>query len=108
MEQIIVGANQDIRQVSSVFFNINFYAWEVFLTKSDEACVSFNIVFAQVLHNLQMWSSTKSSLTYDEAKEEASKSQKNIKIVSLLFTIYISCKASDLSAWFLRHKCWRL
>jgi len=47
MDQIIVGANQDIRQV---------------------------------LHNLQMWSSTKKSLTYDEAKEEASKSKKNIKI----------------------------
>ncbi|XP_065063673.1 replication factor C subunit 1-like [Rhopilema esculentum] len=47
MEQIIVGANQDIRQV---------------------------------LHNLQMWSSTKKSMTYDEAKNEAQKSHKNIKI----------------------------
>ncbi|NP_001267861.1 replication factor C large subunit [Hydra vulgaris] len=47
MEQIVVGANQDIRQV---------------------------------LHNLQMWNSTKSVLNYDEAKSNANDASKNIKL----------------------------
>lgn len=47
MEQIIVGANQDVRQV---------------------------------LHNLSMWTAKEKSLNYDQAKEEAAKAQKDIKM----------------------------
>ncbi|XP_066912084.1 replication factor C subunit 1-like [Clytia hemisphaerica] len=58
IEQIIIGANQDIRQV---------------------------------LHNMQMWTATKSTLSYDEAKDNAKQAAKNIKlgpfdIVKNLFT----------------------
>lgn len=47
MEQIILGANQDVRQV---------------------------------LHNLSMWTAKEKSLNYDQAKEEAAKAQKDIKM----------------------------
>ncbi|XP_048590170.1 replication factor C subunit 1 isoform X2 [Nematostella vectensis] len=47
MDQIIQGANQDIRQV---------------------------------LHNMSMWTATNKTLTYDQAKQEASNAQKDIKL----------------------------
>ncbi|KAK3742285.1 hypothetical protein QZH41_013114 [Actinostola sp. cb2023] len=47
MDQIILGANQDIRQV---------------------------------LHNMSMWSSTNKKMTYDQAKDDASKAHKDIKM----------------------------
>lgn len=35
----------------------------------------------QVLHNLQMWTSTSNQLSYDEAKQNANQACKNIKLV---------------------------
>ena len=66
MEQIIVGANQDIRQV---------------------------------LHNLQMWSATKKTMTFDEAKSEAKNAEKNIKIVSKTINHDLLAKMSHHCSW---------
>ncbi|KAJ7371467.1 replication factor C subunit 1 [Desmophyllum pertusum] len=47
MEQIIIGANQDVRQV---------------------------------LHNMCMWTAKEKSLNYDQAKEDAARAQKDVKM----------------------------
>lgn len=39
------------------------------------------VIFSQVLHNLSMWTAKEKSLNYDQAKEEAAKAQKDIKMV---------------------------
>lgn len=36
----------------------------------------------QVLHNMSMWTAKEKSLNYDQAKKEAAKAQKDIKMVS--------------------------
>lgn len=40
------------------------------------------IVSVQVLHNMSMWTAKEKSLTYDQAKEEAARAQKDIKMVN--------------------------
>ena len=57
------------------------------------------VIFSQVLHNLSMWTAKEKSLNYDQAKEEAAKAQKDIKMV-----ISLSSTADEL----LRHETYDL
>lgn len=41
----------------------------------------FVYTFIQVLHNLSMWSATDKVMTYDQAKADANKAKKDMKMV---------------------------
>ena len=49
------------------------------------------LCFSQVLHNMSMWTAKVKSLTYDQAKKDAAKAQKDIKMVnnSLILNMYM-------------------
>jgi len=66
MEQIVIGTNQDVRQV---------------------------------LHNLQMWTSTSSSISYDDAKDNANNAHKNIKLgpFDIVKQLFSQSEASKLN-----------
>ena len=56
------------------------------------------VIFSQVLHNLSMWTAKEKSLNYDQAKEEAAKAQKDIKMVISLSST--ADKLVILSVWY--------
>ena len=43
---------------------------------------------SKVLHNMSMWTAKEKSLTYDQAKEDAARAQKDIKMVNAC-TVYM-------------------
>lgn len=94
MNEIILSANQDIRQVTIRILNLNILCvgWFMctFLSKmslfgvcnSMHLCIDqFLTLFVQVLHNLSMWTAGEKNLTYDQAKKDSKNAKKDFKLV---------------------------
>lgn len=64
---------------------------------------SIVIFFLQVLHNLNMWCAKDKSLTYDEAKTDASRAKKDIKLVSVKYWFGVYCHILISSLGFYKH-----
>ena len=89
MEQIIIGANQDVRQVSLPWTALmSCLSCKVISRKYCDICTFLKIFLSpalflcQVLHNMNMWTAKEKSLSYDQAKEDAARAQKDIKMVN--------------------------
>ena len=59
----------------------------------------------QVLHNLNMWCAKDKSLTYDEAKTDASRAKKDIRLVSVKYWIGFYCHILMESLGFISSFC---
>lgn len=93
MNEIILSANQDIRQVTIRILNLNILLVGLFMCtslsnvslfgvcNSMHICIEFLTLFVQVLHNLSMWTAGEKNLTYDQAKKDSKNAKKDFKLV---------------------------